>query len=645
MTTLMLAAATAVATNLPPIVVEASRLDRTPLEIPSAVHVLACGEVAAAGARDAVDLLAKSAPELHIRRMGAANPALSELSMRGYGEAGHGRTLVLVDGERLNAPDLNAPDLSRIALGGAARVEILGGPQTVLHGDGASAGVINVVTEPQDFSRRSYAGLRVGSWGTAGASAGTRGGVEDEGLKYWADGAYDRSDGYRAHSGYGIWNLNGGVRKDWEGGTWLRVSGFFNDADYDLPGALGRGEWKDARRRSYATEDCYRRGAFGFNATLDARLDDENAVKLTATFSERRMRAHQRGETWRSDNDYGIASFRGTGEWINTADVFGLGNESILGAQYACDFLDGRTNAGAGWSDYDYDRQGMDFFVQDTLHLTDVFALQPGARYARTWSFNSLAKPRRKQEHLGAFELALVINPTEASKVYVKGVRSYRNPFLDETPYDIRTWTPAGLLDPELGWTAEIGAAWDVTDELTAGADVYCTWLEDEIFYNAVAGNNVNADGRTVRRGADVRVAWERERTAGFALAASYVKATFDGGAFGGNAVPLVPGVTVTASGRVWLWNECFVFGGYRFQDAMYSCSDFNNAFGRMDGFGVFHVGVGYEPAFAEWIEGVKVVLTVDNLLDRRYCDYAAYGTSFYPAAGRSLTLSLRYEF
>lgn len=99
MTTTLIAAAVAVATNLPTVVVEASRLDRTPLEIPSSVHVIAQNEIHSSGARDAVDLIQKKAPELHIRHLGAANPALAEISMRGYGENGHGRTLVLVDGE------------------------------------------------------------------------------------------------------------------------------------------------------------------------------------------------------------------------------------------------------------------------------------------------------------------------------------------------------------------------------------------------------------------------------------------------------------------------------------------------------------------------------------------------------------------
>ena len=649
MTTTLIAAAVAVATNLPTVVVEASRLDRTALEIPSAVQVIAQDEIRSSGARDAVDLLQKKAPELHIRHLGSANPALSEITMRGYGENGHGRTLVLVDGERLNSPVLNTPNLSRVALGGIAKIEVLGGPQQVLHGDGANAGVVNIITEPQDYKLKSYAEIHGGSWGTIGAALGTRGGIEEDRLKYWADAAWDRSDGYRSHSGYDIWNLDAGLKKEWGSGTYLRVSAFYNDSQYELPGALTWQELKSDPQQSHATQDRSHRTTYGVNTTFNARLNEENAIKLTETFSNRKMRTYQRGSTggyvWTSDNDYDIYSFRSVAEWINTTDILGFENEFILGSQYVYDLLKGYSNSGAGGKNYDYDRQAMDFFAQDTFHFTDWIGLQLGGRYSRVWSFNELANPQGKRNHLGAFEVALIANPTDNSKIYLKGSRTYRNPFLDETPYDVRTWTPAGLLDPETGWTAELGFDWNVTDEITFGADAYCTWLQDEIFYNALAGNNMNSEDDTFRRGFDIRLAWERDKLAGLSVAASYVKAAFDGGSLGRNVIPLVPEMTVSVNGRIWLWDDCFVFGGFRYQSDMYCCSDFGNDFREIPWYGIFSIGATYEPTFAEWIEGFKFSVTVDNLFDRKYCDYATYGTEWYPAAGRSFMFTVRYEF
>ena len=85
--------------ELPRIVVEASRADRTALEIPAPVRVITREEIAQSGAKD---LLERKTSSLNIIRTGAGNPALAQVSMAGWGENGFGRVLVMVDGQRLN---------------------------------------------------------------------------------------------------------------------------------------------------------------------------------------------------------------------------------------------------------------------------------------------------------------------------------------------------------------------------------------------------------------------------------------------------------------------------------------------------------------------------------------------------------------
>ena len=119
--------------ELPPVVVEASRIGKTPSEIPASVQVITRAEIAASGARDVADLLQKKSVSLDFAHLGANNPALTQLAPRGYGENGFGRMLVVVDGERLNSPDMNAPNLAQIGLGAIERIEILQGSQNVLH--------------------------------------------------------------------------------------------------------------------------------------------------------------------------------------------------------------------------------------------------------------------------------------------------------------------------------------------------------------------------------------------------------------------------------------------------------------------------------------------------------------------------------
>ena len=635
------------------IIVEASRLGKSPSDLPQNVQVIPAADIVRSGARDVADLISKAAPSVSLNRLGGNNPALTQISMGGYGENGYGRVLVLVDGERLNNPDMNAPNLAQISLASVRQVEILSGPQTVLHGDGASAGMINVVTEPTDYERRTSVEAHVGSWGTAGASLATRGGIEEEGIRYWASGAYDRSDGYRDNSGFDIWNANGGVRKDWANGSWLRVSAFGNHCDYQVPSSLSRQQWKDDPKRSLYNDDYYRRTTYGMNATLNAQVSDENSLRVKGTASRREMRSFAYGY-W--NYDYAMSSYEVSPQWVNQSDLFSLENEFILGLDFRHDRNDANAWGTSAWGGYSSQRgritrQNMGVFAQDTLHFTDFLALQLGGRYSRFWGrdtgYNS-EMGRNKNEY--AYDAALLFKPVEDLKAYVRFSRFFRMPDLDELAYS------GGTLDSERGYMADVGADWTFLDEFSLGGNLYCSKLENEIFYNpyfGALGVNMNSPDDTIREGLNLRLGWEREKVAGVRLAYSLVRAEFDGGQFDGKEVPLVPEQTVSLTGRVWLWDDCFVFGGYRYQTEQWAASDFNNSGayapsrreGRIPGFGLFHVGVQYAPTFADWARGFKVGFVVDNLFDKNYCDYATYGTSYWPGAGRSYTLTVRYEF
>ena len=701
MNTLVLAAALAVTNNLGTVVVEASRLGETANRMPVAVQVFTADEIAKSGSQDVVDFLAKNAPALHVSSLAGANPAMRQISMGGYGENGFGRTLVLVDGERLNNPDMSIPNLSQIDLGSVRRIEVLKGPQTVLHGDAASAGMINIVTEPEGYDPHGHVEVHGGSWDTIGVSLGYSGGLEEFGTQYWVNGGWDRSNGYRANSDYEIWNANAGVKQNFDNGSYLRVSAFYNNADYHLPRALGRDDWKANRRHSvqedakYVDEkaDHYERLAFGLNATGYGVINDENALKLTFTASRRETKSGTYGSgsyadydwttyaylgtmdyVWTSLLDYDMYSYRLTPQWINTTTLGVFENAFILGVEFGYDRLRVKSSAPMFYhptygapsyvtpssSDSLIDRMDMSSFAQDTFHFTDFLALQLGVRYERMWNRDTAAATPESRDNLWAYEGALLFTPVDDLKTFVRFARFYRAPFLDENPYNGGS-EALRILDPEKGWTVSGGGEYRFLGDFAVSADAFLSRTEDEIFYNpffsynAAWGSwtkdNVNSPSPVRRYGVNAAFSWEREKVAGVTVAYSYVHASFVDGQYEHNRVPLVPESTVSANGRVWLWDDCFVFGGYRYQTEMFTISDFENdgcghgSSAVVPSFGVFHVGVTYEPTFHPWLKGFKFSFVCDNLFDRRYCDYATYGTNYYPGAGRCYMLTVRYEF
>ncbi len=601
--------------ELPTVVVEATRLGQTPDEMPAYVEVVSRRAIAESGAGDLAELLRTKTTSLNLVSMVSGNPAFAAVAPAGYGENGWGRFLVMVDGQRLNYPDMAAPLLSQIDLGGVSQIEILHGSQCVLQGDGASAGALNIVTEPPDYEHHGKVEVHAGNFDSYGARAASRGGDEAEGLKWWSSGGWNRSRGFRENSGWQIWNLSGGLKKEWSNGSYLRTSAFWSDSSYDLPGPA----------EAPTPEDWARRRTVGLSSTFNGVINDENRIKVDFLSSMSLSRAFYKS----SSPYYGdtrlvqdVYSHELTPQWICTAPLGWLDNELIAGATYRLE------------QSYHYlhgTRHALAFFAQDTLYLTDTLALEAGARGQRT-----------QNENTWAGDLALLFRPVEDLKTYVRASRFFRYPFLDETMLDA-FWNPVGIPEPERGASVNVGAEWRFWEEFSAFADAGVSETTDEIFYDPTRYSNINAPDDVCRGTLTLGLTWEREKVVALSLGCTYTDATFDGGTYDGNRVPFVSKVTAQANGRVWLWDEFSVLGGYRFLSPRYGVSDFDNAGERMPSLSLFNLGCRYEPTVA-WLKGFYASVMINNLFDRDYDEYLSWGTH-YPAPGRSMTVTLGFEF
>ena len=134
----------------------------------------------------------------------------------------------MVDGRRINQADLSGSDWSLIPLDRVKKIEIIrGGRGSVLYGDNASGGVINIITKEGE-AFKTGAEISGGSYDTFKGSAFVSG--TQSKLSYALSGSYLTSDGYRDNSdteakdvgvnlGYCQndrmnWNLSSGYHKD-----------------------------------------------------------------------------------------------------------------------------------------------------------------------------------------------------------------------------------------------------------------------------------------------------------------------------------------------------------------------------------------------------------------------------------------------
>jgi iron complex outermembrane receptor protein len=631
------------------ITVYASRIEDDKADMPVAVQTFDAEEIAASGARDLPDLLEKKAG-IDIHRLNS-NPIQSEIAMRGFGESAFGRVKVVVDGEELNNVDMVAPNLMRVPLANVERVEVLRGPSPVLYGDGAVGGVVNVSTDSRDYESKTRVSASGGSQGTFGANISAKGGDEEKGVQY--AGAYDylRSDGYRSRSGYDMHTADASVRQNYDDESTLAIHAHYQNAFYELPGALSYEQWKEDRKAAAHLNDWNRIWNYGLGLDSKFRMEGDQWLYFDGAFSQQHR--HAFWGDYGYDNDYDIYGVALSPRYVNEGDVFGAQSKFTLGLDLRYDRDNIRDRSGYNSPRYHFDRFRAALFAHEEYWLTDNLAAIAGARgetIRNRWTHYQGLDDTDSEDWMGDAEVGLVYRPSENVKTFARATRFHRSPFCDEMNY-----TENGkLLKPETGYSLDIGTEWKILDELTFDADAYGMLMDDEIFFNPHAsegawgwnGYNCNSPSRTRRIGLDTGLSWKRDKVAEAYVRYGIVSAEFTAGQYDGNDVPRVPLNRVAAGAGVWLWDDLEIGGSFRFTSSQKLVGDFGNENGELASYAVFGLDLRYEPS---WAEGWKMALVLDNLFDRDYCDFAGWsdfsGAYYYPASGRTFLATLSCAF
>ncbi|MBM3581312.1 MAG: TonB-dependent receptor [Alphaproteobacteria bacterium] len=119
--------------------------------------VITAEEIERSPAATLPELLSRQ-PGVQVQTLfGGGTGTRTAVDIRGFGAAATPNTLVLVNGRRLTDVDLAGVDFSTIPRDSIARIEITrGNSGTVLYGDGAVGGVINIVTKTGIDAKPGY---------------------------------------------------------------------------------------------------------------------------------------------------------------------------------------------------------------------------------------------------------------------------------------------------------------------------------------------------------------------------------------------------------------------------------------------------------------------------------------------------------
>ena len=218
--------------TLPEVVVTGTRIEQQVRKIPANVSVITPADIQNTNAKTAADLLRGEEGIVVRDPLGNGNTAAVDL--RGFGETATQNALVLVDGRRANEVDLSAVDWAQIPIEQIERIEIVRGSGTVLYGDNATAGVINIITKSPSQKFSASGGVTLGSYNRGKVDAYASGGYKRTAVSLY--GSLEETDGYRENNDYHSGDLGGKLIFDATDRLTLNLSGSYHKDRFGLAG-------------------------------------------------------------------------------------------------------------------------------------------------------------------------------------------------------------------------------------------------------------------------------------------------------------------------------------------------------------------------------------------------------------------------
>jgi len=220
------------------IVVTPYRYEETLSKTASSVTVITAAEIKNSNAAKVIDAL-RPVPGIIVRDL-YGNGAKASLDLRGFGDMDAMNILVLIDGRRVNEVDLSGVDWSQVPLDQIQQIEIIRGGNSVLYGENAVGGVINIITKKGQGKPRFEISSEFGSYDRNSEKihfSGSRGK-----LSYLFSASREGTHGYRNNSFFKTYDYSSKLGYDFSDELTVYFNSGFHRASYGLPGGLSENE-------------------------------------------------------------------------------------------------------------------------------------------------------------------------------------------------------------------------------------------------------------------------------------------------------------------------------------------------------------------------------------------------------------------
>jgi outer membrane cobalamin receptor len=625
------------------IVVTANKVKEPVSDISTHVTVISSDDIKASTAKNIIELLAQEAG-VNVRST-FGNDKQAVVDLRGMGDTAASNVIVMVDDLMLNAPDQSGPSIASVPIEQIERIEIVRGAGSVVYGNGAVGGVINIITKKTGKTPSAQLYSSCGSYNTFDHRISIDGNLKDVYLNLNA-GIYD-SDGYRDNGFFEKKDM--GVKSSYAFNDRFsfNASGTYYEDEYGLPGPVSKENINSATRRVKTHPD--RQNDSGDTSEARARFEVEMDFDKWGTLSLKR------GYLFR-DNRYvlGFNPQISKNDQKNKIDedsrqfdlnyvknyplgghsqIFQLGIDHFKTEYFREENPDGpRKNS---------ETESFGIFINNRWSISDNLMLNAGSRYnhyqghfrtdekksfkdVKIWVNGDTTKSEFDNS---AYSMGFTYTMSSKTSFFASYATSFRIPNVDEFAE-----SETGL-HPQKGFHSEIGSRRQFGNFMTITIALFDIRIQDEIYYSDI---NRNYDEETIRQGVEMDFTLYPTEDIRLRGNYSFTKAKFDKT---NAAIPLVP-EHMASIGMHWqIVSQLAVSLSGTYTGSQFDGNDRDNdQYDKLDDAIVFDGKVTYE------YKNLILFAGINNLFNHLYST-SAYSEQYYPMPERTIYGGIRWTY
>lgn len=634
------------------IVITATRIAQHDYKIAGNVTVIDQEQIEASNAQNIPDILKEA---LGINIYDSSTAKSSVIDIRGFGDTAARNVLVLVNDRKVNPVDISGPDLVQIPIEAVEKIEVIRGAGSVLYGDQAVGGVVNIITKKGEGDFKGRVGYHMGSYDALGTDVEVSGEKDD--VNYYVYSKYDDQKGYRSNSDMLAKDFNTRIGYDFSEKIKMDLTVAWHEDDQGLPGGLSATELETLGREGSADEGDYsstKDRSIQLSLDVNPWSEDHYLGEVAVDLYYRNRDTYAFFNAWDYGTKYDIETKGISAKYIFDQTLFEHEVNFVTGLDYFDD-ENGILGSGSNTDDLIISKEEFGVYGYAELELVENVFFNAGSRYHKanyTFSETNSTTYEEKKPDETVYMGGLKYEYAKGSNLHFNVQKTFRFLATDEW---YSSWSGLNTdLDQQSGMQYEIGVKHNFDDKITLNVTPYWIDLKDEIFFDPESGwfgSNENYD-KTRRIGVEVGTRFDilKFMDVGFLndfeffTNYTFQNAEFNGGVNDDKRIPMVPrhqancGVSV----KFAEFFNASIMGKY--VGARYAINDTLNNAPIEKPYYVLDGRISYNQ------KNFDVYAEINNILDEKYCSMVtkAVGSmakDYYPAPDRNFMVGMNIKF